>query len=125
MNLVGNAIKFTEKGEILVSVAVDSREKDSIVLHFTVTDTGIGIAPEKQGHIFQAFTQADGSSSRRYGGTGLGLAISSQLVQMMGGRIWVESELGKGSVFHFTARFGISHQNVATASAPDTAPEGS
>jgi signal transduction histidine kinase/CheY-like chemotaxis protein len=107
VNLTGNAIKFTQRGEVLLSVRVDSREENSAVLHFTVADTGIGIPKEKQSRIFEAFMQADGSSTRRYGGTGLGLAISSQLVAMMGGRIWVESEPSQGSVFHFTARFGI------------------
>ena len=107
INLTGNAIKFTEKGEVSISVGVDSREQGFAVLHFSVADTGIGIPEEKQARIFEAFMQADGTSTRRYGGTGLGLAISSQLVAMMGGRIWVESEPDKGSVFHFTARFGI------------------
>ena len=107
VNLTGNAIKFTEKGEVLISVKVDSREQDSLLLHFSVADTGIGIPAEKQARIFEAFMQADGTSTRRYGGTGLGLAISSQLVAMMDGRIWVESEPDKGSVFHFTARVGI------------------
>jgi signal transduction histidine kinase/CheY-like chemotaxis protein len=107
INLTGNAIKFTEKGEVSISVSVDSREQGFAVLHFRVADTGIGIPEEKQARIFEAFMQADGTSTRRYGGTGLGLAISSQLVAMMGGRIWVESEPDKGSVFHFTARFGI------------------
>jgi signal transduction histidine kinase/CheY-like chemotaxis protein len=104
VNLAGNAIKFTAEGEVLISVAVESRDGDTAMLHFSVSDTGIGIAEDKQKSIFEAFTQADGSSTRRYGGTGLGLAISSQLVAMMGGRIWVESQLGKGSVFHFTIR---------------------
>ncbi len=108
VNLAGNAVKFTEKGEVLISASVESRDQDSLVIHFSVADTGIGIPLAKQRCIFEAFTQADGSSTRRYGGTGLGLAISSQLVTMMGGRIWVESEPGKGSAFHFTARFGIS-----------------
>src|SRR6202171_1142892 len=107
VNLTGNAIKFTQTGEVVISVRVDSREEDWAVLHFTVADTGIGIPAEKQARIFQAFMQADGTSSRRYGGTGLGLAITSQLVALMGGRIWVESEPGKGSTFHFTGRFGI------------------
>jgi signal transduction histidine kinase/CheY-like chemotaxis protein len=107
VNLTGNAIKFTEKGEVLISVSVDSREEDSAVLHFTVADTGIGIPQKKQARIFEAFTQADGTSTRRYGGTGLGLAISSQLVLMMNGRIWVESKPGQGSVFHFTAQLGL------------------
>jgi signal transduction histidine kinase len=106
VNLVGNAIKFTAKGEVLVSVGIDSRDGDFAMLHFTVTDTGIGIPKEKQQHIFEAFMQADGSSTRRYGGTGLGLAISTQLVEMMGGRIWVESEPGNGSTFVFTLPVG-------------------
>jgi len=108
MNLAGNAIKFTKQGEVVVDVSVQSRKSKWVDLHFTVTDTGIGIAPEKQQIIFEAFAQADASTTREYGGTGLGLAISSQLVNMMGGRIWLESELGQGSKFHFTARFGLT-----------------
>src|SRR6202165_2425895 len=111
LKLVGNAIKFTEKGEVVVHVQADSRTNDNIELHFTIEDTGIGIPAEKQTAIFEAFTQADGSMSRTYGGTGLGLTISSRLVGFMGGRIWVESELGTGSRFHFTAHFGL--QKVA------------
>src|ERR1700730_12662381 len=107
VNLVGNAIKFTEKGELIVYVKVDSRTKNDIKLHFTIADTGIGIPAEKQSAIFEAFTQADGSMSRTYGGTGLGLTISSRLVGFMRGRIWVESELGMGSRFHFTAHFRL------------------
>jgi len=107
VNLVGNAIKFTEKGEVVVHVQADSRTNDEIVFHFTIEDTGIGIPTEKQSAIFEAFTQADGSMSRTYGGTGLGLTISSRLVALMHGRIWVESELNKGSRFHFTAHFGL------------------
>jgi two-component system sensor histidine kinase/response regulator len=107
VNLVGNAIKFTDQGEVVVDVKVESLSEEAVNLHVAVTDTGIGIAPEKQRLIFEAFTQADSSAARRFEGTGLGLAISSQLVAMMGGRIWVESEPGRGSRFHFTARFGL------------------
>jgi signal transduction histidine kinase/DNA-binding response OmpR family regulator len=103
VNLLGNAIKFTEAGEIVVRAALESATKDMISLHFSVTDTGIGIAPDKLDLIFQAFSQADSSTTRRYGGTGLGLTISSRLVELMGGRIWVESEPLAGSTFHFTA----------------------
>jgi two-component system sensor histidine kinase/response regulator len=112
VNLVGNAIKFTEKGEVIVYVEADSRTEDHIQLHFTVADTGIGIPADKQAAIFEAFTQADGSMTRTYGGTGLGLTISSRLVDMMGGRIWVESQLGRGSQFQFTVRFPL--QKVAS-----------
>ena len=107
VNLVGNAIKFTERGEVLLSLQTDGRTTEDIQLHFTISDTGIGIPTEKQAAVFEAFTQVDGSVSRTYGGTGLGLTISSRLVALMHGRIWVESELGKGSRFHFTAHFGL------------------
>ena len=107
INLVGNAIKFTEQGEIAVDVSVTSQEPDSCQLQFLVRDTGIGIPDEKRSHVFQAFEQAEGGISRRFGGTGLGLAICSRLVEMMGGRIWVESEFGVGSRFIFTAQFGV------------------
>jgi len=105
VNLVGNAIKFTEHGEVVMKVENESFSGDMITLHFSVRDTGIGISQEKQRQIFDAFTQADASTTRQYGGTGLGLAICSQLTKMMGGKIWVESEPGAGSTFHFTAKF--------------------
>ncbi len=107
VNLIGNAIKFTERGEIVLGVRNVNEEGAKPRLEFTVRDTGIGIAPEKQKSIFEAFTQADGSSTRKYGGTGLGLSISSQLVTMMDGRFWVESEPGRGSTFGFTACFEV------------------
>jgi PAS domain S-box-containing protein len=105
VNLVGNAVKFTSKGEIVVDVDVQSSDAKQVTLHLAVRDTGIGIPLDKRERIFEAFCQEDASTTRRYGGTGLGLTISSQLVEMMGGRIWVESQPGKGSTFHFTARF--------------------
>ena len=108
VNLAGNAVKFTEKGEVVVTVEKESGTEDRICLHFTVTDTGIGIPPDMQESIFEPFAQADGSITREYGGTGLGLAITRQLVGMMDGRIWLESEVGKGTKIHFTAWFDIS-----------------
>lgn len=107
MNLVGNAIKFTAQGEVVLVVRQEIRIDQQMVLHFTIRDTGIGIAKEKHALIFDAFAQADGSTTRHYGGTGLGLAISSQIVELMEGRIWVSSETGRGSTFHFTAKFGL------------------
>ncbi|MCS6861221.1 MAG: PAS domain S-box protein, partial [Abditibacteriales bacterium] len=136
LNLVGNAIKFTEQGEVVVWVEVLPEEgsngfpgltalgpshhplhplqgsTDSVYLHFRVCDTGIGIPADKQQDIFKAFTQADGSTTRKFGGTGLGLAICKNLVEMMGGRIWVDSVVGRGSTFHFTARFGVRENAV-------------
>ncbi|MCB1279274.1 response regulator [Prosthecobacter sp.] len=106
VNLVGNAIKFTHAGEVVLDVEMESESEDSCILHFAVRDTGIGIPADKQAAIFEAFTQADTSTTREYGGTGLGLAISARLVGLMGGNIWVESEVGKGSTFHFTAKLG-------------------
>jgi two-component system sensor histidine kinase/response regulator len=120
LNLVGNAIKFTERGEVVASVEADSVSDDSVNLHFAVVDTGIGIPKEKQQLIFEAFAQADSSMTRRYGGSGLGLAISSRLVEMMGGKIWVESQVGEGSTFHFTARFGRRKSVARPATRRDT-----
>jgi PAS domain S-box-containing protein len=108
INLVGNAIKFTQRGEVGIEVAVESQTESHACLHFAVRDTGPGIAPDKQKLIFDAFAQADTSTARKYGGTGLGLTISSRLVEMMGGRLWLQSELGRGSCFHFTAQVGIA-----------------
>jgi PAS domain S-box-containing protein len=105
VNLAANAIKFTEDGQVTISVKMEKEEDSGVLLHFTVSDTGIGISPDKIDTIFEDFKQAEDSTARKYGGTGLGLAISRQLVRMMGGQIWAESELGKGSTFHFTARF--------------------
>ncbi len=102
-NLVGNAIKFTEEGEILVDTSVESTAEERVCLHIAVRDTGLGIPPEKQQAIFEAFSQVEASTTRRFGGTGLGLAITSRLVNLMGGRVWVESEIDKGSTFHVTA----------------------
>ena len=118
INLVGNAVKFTDQGEIAVEVELEERTADVVRLHVAVRDTGIGIPADKQGCIFESFRQADSSTTRQYGGTGLGLAISAQLVELMGGRIWVESEPGRGSIFHFTANFDLPHD-------ADAAPYGS
>ncbi|MBW1780114.1 MAG: response regulator [Deltaproteobacteria bacterium] len=120
VNLVGNALKFTEKGEIKVEIALDAplstpaveplKDTGNIVLRFSVADTGIGIATEKQARLFEAFTQADSFTTRMYGGTGLGLAITKQLVEMMGGEVWLESEEGRGTTFFFTARFKVGEK---------------
>jgi len=106
VNLVGNSIKFTEKGEIALKVQVERQEGADLLCRFTVADTGIGIPEAKRELIFKPFSQADTSTTRKYGGTGLGLTISTRLVEMMGGKIWVESEVGRGSQFHFTVRLG-------------------
>jgi len=113
VNLLSNALKFTEHGEILLRVEGETLDQDDSVLHFAVRDTGIGIPWDKQQYIFEAFAQVDSSTTRRFGGTGLGLTISARLVAMMKGRIWVESDYGKGSTFHFTARFGRAKAGVA------------
>ncbi len=119
-NLVGNALKFTEKGEVVLRVANEGESGSRVRLHFTVSDTGIGVSPEKQKVIFEAFSQADVTTTRKYGGTGLGLTISSRLVKMMGGSIWVESEAGRGSTFHFTAELNLSRSVASTRSADPT-----
>ena len=113
VNLIGNAIKFTEKGEIGLGVSVESRQRNNLQLLFSVRDTGIGIPLEKQQSIFEAFSQADSSTSRKFGGTGLGLAISTRLVAMMGGRMGVESQPGQGSCFHFTMSAGVAPASAA------------
>jgi PAS domain S-box-containing protein len=120
-NLVGNSIKFTERGEVFVLVERDAETSEAVHLHFVVKDTGVGIPTDKQQKIFEAFSQADGSMARKYGGTGLGLTICTKLVEMMKGRIWVESEPGKGSTFHFTASLGI--QNKLSTRATSVRPE--
>ncbi len=117
VNLVGNAIKFTAAGEIHLQVESDRSDPEGMQLHVAVRDTGIGIPADKQEHIFSAFAQADGSTTRTYGGTGLGLTISAQLVALMGGRIWVESEPGLGSTFHFTFRVAAASTPVAKVEA--------
>jgi PAS domain S-box-containing protein len=118
LNLVGNAIKFTDHGEVAVSVSVDERGTDDVRLRFTVRDTGIGIPEDKQWDIFGAFVQGDASTTRKYGGTGLGLTISTQLVEMMDGRMWLESAVGQGTSFHFVARLGLAADGEPIAPAP-------
>jgi two-component system sensor histidine kinase/response regulator len=119
VNLLGNAIKFTHQGEVVLHVTKEAVIPPHVVLHFSVKDTGVGIPLDRQKSIFEAFTQADGSMTRTYGGTGLGLTISSQLVQLMGGRLWVESEAGQGSTFHFTASFALVKAFAVMATIPD------
>ena len=119
VNLLGNAIKFTRQGEVELKVKVDSKEGDQLRLHYAVRDTGIGIPLDKQKLIFEAFSQADGSTTRQYGGTGLGLTISSRLVEAMHGKIWVESEVGKGSCFHFTVCLEVSRDAIPSEQKTD------
>jgi len=119
VNLIGNAVKFTEHGEVFLLVEKVRDLPEEVELHFSVRDTGIGIAKEKQSEIFAPFTQADGSTTRLYGGTGLGLGIATRLVEMSRGKIWVESELGRGSTFHFTMHFGVADGKNRARKAPD------
>ena len=115
INLVGNAIKFTEHGEVVLKVVIEQTNENSVCLHFSIRDTGVGVPLDKQQVIFEAFSQADVSTTRRFGGTGLGLAICARLVQLMDGKIWLESTPGNGSTFHFSGRFGVetSSQSVS------------
>jgi len=113
VNLLGNALKFTERGSVTLRAEDVSQESNSVEVRISVADTGIGIPTEKQSLIFNAFSQADGSTTRKYGGTGLGLAISARLVEMLGGRIGVESRAGEGSVFHFTGKFALLQPEYA------------
>jgi two-component system sensor histidine kinase/response regulator len=119
LNLIGNALKFTDSGEIIVFARCRSRDGNRLMLHVAVQDTGVGIAAGKQVLIFEAFRQADGSTTRKYGGTGLGLAVSAQLVNLMGGQIGVKSVLGKGSIFHFTVAFDVETKGTAGAEVSD------
>ena len=119
INLLGNAIKFTEQGEVVLTVERQSEDLGNLCLHFSVRDTGIGIPPEKQQVVFEPFAQADGSTKRKFSGTGLGLTICSRLVEMMGGKIWLESEVGKGSTFHFTACFRSAVPRLEEAPPPN------
>ncbi|MGH7870383.1 MAG: ATP-binding protein, partial [Candidatus Dormibacteraceae bacterium] len=110
--LVGNALKFTERGNVVVRAKMEQQDQDGYILQFVVEDTGIGIPAEKQKVIFEPFSQADGSFTRKYGGTGLGLTLASRIVAMMQGDIWVESEVGRGSSFHFTLRLGVPSESA-------------
>ena len=121
INLVNNAVKFTERGEVLVTVTVEEQLADRVKVRFSIRDSGIGMTPEQSSRLFQAFAQADTSTTRKYGGTGLGLSISKRLVEMMEGTIWAESEPGVGSTFHFTAWFGIGSEEKRKRFIPDLA----
>jgi signal transduction histidine kinase/ligand-binding sensor domain-containing protein/CheY-like chemotaxis protein len=118
VNLIGNAIKFTERGQIVIRVQMDAVNADGVTVRFSVSDSGIGIASDALPRVFEPFTQADGSTTRRYGGTGLGLSISAGLVDLMGGRMWAESTSGEGSTFHFTAQLGLTAARPAVAEGP-------
>ena len=118
VNLMGNAVKFTSQGKVTAAVSVEEQNPQGAVLHCAVSDTGIGIPADKRHRLFESFSQVDSSMTRRFGGTGLGLTISAKLVHMMGGRIWVESEEGRGSTFHFTAQFGVPADEPSAAAAP-------
>ncbi|MDQ2775323.1 MAG: ATP-binding protein [Acidobacteriota bacterium] len=125
LNLVGNAIKFTESGEVTIGASLESKSGEDLRVHFTVSDTGIGISPDKRGVIFEPFTQAENSTTRRFGGTGLGLTISSRLVKLMGGNIWVEDGPGgKGTTFHFTTLLGAARHIPAAQDVAKRVSEG-
>ncbi|MEQ9380134.1 MAG: response regulator, partial [Pirellulales bacterium] len=125
MNLVGNAVKFTDRGEVKMDVRCEYANSNHVVLHYTIHDTGIGMPQDKLKHVFEAFEQADTSTTRRFGGTGLGLAITQRLTEMMEGDVWAESQEGEGSTFHFTARFGVpKHQPVEIRRASERGIEG-
>jgi len=122
VNLLDNAVRFTDVGGVDVEVAVDSIEDERVLLHCVIRDTGIGVAPHMRQKIFESFTQADGSTTRRYGGSGLGLTISARLVEMMGGAIWLDPNVNRGSAFHFTVELGLAGED-ALAAAGDGEPE--
>ncbi|HEY6332393.1 MAG TPA: ATP-binding protein, partial [Blastocatellia bacterium] len=119
VNLISNGIKFTSHGEVVLYSTVESSRADEVIMHFAISDTGLGIPAEKQQAIFEAFSQADSSTTRKFGGTGLGLAISTQLVEMMGGHLGLDSEEGRGSTFFFDARFGCRPRAVHKEEAPN------
>ena len=121
VNLTNNAIKFTDRGEIVTTVAMEEQSTDNVKLKFSVRDSGIGMTPEQSARLFQPFSQADTSTTRKYGGTGLGLSICKRLVEMMGGHIWAESQFGLGSTFYFTARFGVGSDQKRKQFIPDLA----